>query len=227
MGRTRASFDVYLGTGLVHYFSPKHHPRALKLLEGVLQLDPNAITCLMGRGSIFQAQGEYAAARKDFQRVLNLETAGASEDQPFAGSDAALKAGEEIGWCLVKEDSLQDGKVVLEKVATALENLPGQEVAASRVEWRIGVVEWEMGGEFVLALRVSDTQQAYDVTFRYLSGISRRGPRPLRVIAQDQPFLPSGIHLAWYLVFGRSEPARRGPGIQVFPKSIRVGCHRS
>lgn len=148
MPACRAVFDVYLGTGLVYYFPPTHHPRALSLLEGVLELDPDATPCLMGRGSILQARGQWAEARADFQRVFDLEAPQQEADgDPTTLSEEAIKAGEQVGWCLVKEGQPVEGRDALERIAAALESRTGQESAASRVQWRIGVALWESGGE--------------------------------------------------------------------------------
>ena len=38
--RCKLSLDTALGVALVPYFSPKHHPRATRLLNGVLQDEP-------------------------------------------------------------------------------------------------------------------------------------------------------------------------------------------
>lgn len=148
--RTRAVFDVYLGTALVYYFPPKHHPRALTLLEGVLELDPNAVPCLMGRGTILQAQNRWADARADFQKIYDLETSeenGGDDEAALNLSEDALRAGEQVGWSLVKEGQPTQGRDALDRIASALEVMPGQDLAASRVQWRIGVALWESGGK--------------------------------------------------------------------------------
>jgi superkiller protein 3 len=133
----------------VHYFAPKHHPRALQLLDGVLEQNPKATACLMGKGYIYLADDQFADARTQFERALQAEQAkrgDRTEQQPL--SSVELEARENVGWCLIKQGLLEEGKEQLMQVVEVLDADESRAQDAARVWTRIGQAEWEMGGRF-------------------------------------------------------------------------------
>ncbi|KAJ9098148.1 hypothetical protein QFC21_004477 [Naganishia friedmannii] len=143
---TRAALDVTLGTALVHYFAPKHHPRALQLLDGVLKQNPKATACFMGKGYIFLADDKFSDARTQFAEALEVEQAKRKDtEEPSSGLE--LEAKENVGWCLIKEGLLEDGKAQLMDVVEVLDADESRGQDAARVWTRIGQAEWGMGGE--------------------------------------------------------------------------------
>jgi superkiller protein 3 len=68
----RKAFKVVLSTSLVHFFPPKHHPRALRIMDEVLSQDPQNVACLMARGYILEAAAQWTEACECFARVVGL-----------------------------------------------------------------------------------------------------------------------------------------------------------
>ncbi|KAJ9117523.1 hypothetical protein QFC22_004373 [Naganishia vaughanmartiniae] len=140
----RAALDVTLGTALVHYFAPKHHPRALQLLDGVLKQNPKATACMMGKGYIFLADDKFSEARTQFADALEVEQEKRKDvEQPL--SNLELEAKENVGWCLIKEGLLKEGRTQLMGVVEVLDADESRGQDAARVWTRIGQAEWEMG----------------------------------------------------------------------------------
>jgi superkiller protein 3 len=127
----------------VPYFSPKHHPRATRLLNGVLGADPTNSEARFARAQIFQTAGNWSEARKHFQQIL---------DQGGEEKDV-VAAREEVGWCLVNEGKLEEGRDILETVVEmrdARQEKEGKDDEAfprARAWWRLGQTEWMIGGE--------------------------------------------------------------------------------
>jgi superkiller protein 3 len=63
---------VMLGTSLVHYYPPKHHARALRILDDILSEDDANVPSLMGRAYILQASKDWVGAAELFLRVNEL-----------------------------------------------------------------------------------------------------------------------------------------------------------
>jgi superkiller protein 3 len=147
--------DILLGTAFVHYYAPKHHPKALKLLDAVLADHPDSVPCFMGRGYIFAGEQRWNEARLEFEKVITLEnkrqdsTAVPKEGQPVGSlwSASRLEATEQQGWCMTKEGMLEDGIEVLQSVAEVFDTDVARKTDSARVWWRIGVAQWEMGGK--------------------------------------------------------------------------------
>jgi superkiller protein 3 len=133
-----------LGVALVPYYTPKHHPRALRLLNGVLTADKANTEARFARAQISEAAGEWENARKEFQYLLD---AGGSEKD-------MITAKEELGWCLVNEGKLEEGRDVLEGIVesrdASLEDGARDDEAfvRARAWWRLGQTEWMIGGKY-------------------------------------------------------------------------------
>ncbi|KAJ9092721.1 hypothetical protein QFC19_008646 [Naganishia cerealis] len=163
----RAALDITLGTSLVHYFAPKHHPRALQLLDGVLKQNPKATACLMGKGYIFLGEDKFSDARKQFEHALEVEVAKRRDaDQPLSNSE--LEAKENVGWCMIKEGLLEEGRAQLLEVVGVFDNDEARNQDAARLWTRIGQAEWEMEGEH--------RQEAHDHWLTALKRFSNYAP---------------------------------------------------
>ena len=135
--RANTALETCLGVALVHFYPPKHHLRATRLLNGVLDFDPADVAARMGRGRILQAAGDWDAARNEFQTVMD--------------ATGNVEAQEEVGWCLVKDGKVEEGREVLETVVElrdtkAEENGGGEEKDRARAWWRLGMAEWTLNG---------------------------------------------------------------------------------
>lgn len=147
----QASLDTALGVALVPYFSPKHHPRATRILNGVIKAQPDNSEARFARAQVFQASGSWAEARKNFQILLDN-----------GGDDKEMVAAkEEVGWCLVNEGKLADGRDVLEEVVEMRDARWEQEgkddeaMPRARAWWRLGRTEWMIGGKQEKSIRKS------------------------------------------------------------------------
>lgn len=151
---------MILGTALVHYFAPKHHPRALQLLDGVLKQNPKATACLMGKGYVFLGEGRFSEAREQFEQALEIERAKrVSEDQVRSSLD--LEATECVGWSMIKEGRLEEGREMLLEMVEVLDKDESRNQDSARVWTRIGQAEWQMGGMFWCRVEVTATDYLY------------------------------------------------------------------
>ncbi|OCH91806.1 TPR-like protein [Obba rivulosa] len=139
MPQVRKAFNVILATSLVHYFPPKHHSRALGIIDKVLEQDPENIPCLMGRGYIMQFARKWDEARKLFRKVADL----IPDDL-----DTGLRAKEEAAWCQVNMDELDSGAAALQAVLDVLDGLEDRSTDKARCRWRLGKSYWEMGDDY-------------------------------------------------------------------------------
>ncbi|EJU03995.1 TPR-like protein [Dacryopinax primogenitus] len=156
------SLNTELATGLVHLHPPKHHPRALRLLDQVLSEDPNLVPALMGRGYIFQALGKWGEAAIVFGKVVGTEHSKREEgkkapekveesedaDQPIEVVE--LEAREERAWCWVRNGLDEKGESGLRDSVSLWDISPhtGIQRQRARAWWRLGRCLWEVGGRY-------------------------------------------------------------------------------
>lgn len=135
---TRLGFKVVLATSLVHLFPPKHHPRALSVIDEVLSQAPSNTSALMGRAYILQHDKRWGDAAELFASVSNL----LPEDLQLG-----IRAKEERAWCQSQAGDLEQGIEGLEGVLATLTELEDSDVNCARCLWRIGKSYWDIGGE--------------------------------------------------------------------------------
>lgn len=137
------SLDAALAVSLVPYYPPKHHERSARLLSGVLKSIPVDYEARFALGQIKQAASDWEGARAEFQTLLDQ---GGDEGQMVA-------AREELGWCLVNEGKLNEGRDVLEEVVEVRDTRKEQEGKddeanlRARAWWRLGRTEWMIGDD--------------------------------------------------------------------------------
>lgn len=130
------------------YYAPKHHPRATRLLNGVLTLQPSNFDARFARAQIFQVANKWAEARKHFQILLDQTQSAESETDEKNN----VNAKEELAWCLVNEGKLDEGRELLESVVEVrsgndrFDAKDEQALARARAWWRLGRTEWMIGG---------------------------------------------------------------------------------
>lgn len=161
----QTSLDAALGVALVPYYPPKHHQRAQRLLTTVLQSEPNDFDTHFALGQIFETAGKWEKARAEYQTLLDL---GGDEKQ-------MVSAREELGWCLVNEGKLEEGRDVLEHVVEVRDSRKEQEDKddekrpRARAWWRLGQTEWKINTSesrqqaedwFMASLRADDSYAA-------------------------------------------------------------------
>ncbi|KAJ7497133.1 TPR-like protein [Mycena latifolia] len=148
----RLGFKVVLATALVHLFPPKHHVRALSVIDQVLSQAPSNTAALMGRAYILQHSQRWAEAAELFANVGNL----------LPGDlQLGIRAQEEQAWCQSRASELEAGIQGLEDVLAVLTELEDADAECARCLWRIGKSYWDIGDEkrdeayrrFILALK--------------------------------------------------------------------------
>jgi superkiller protein 3 len=141
LSKVQNALDETLGVALVPYYPPKHHERASRLLKSVLETDPADFEARFAVGQIAQFADDWSSARDHFQTLLDV---GGDEKEMVA-------AREELGWCLVNEGKLAEGRDVLESVVEVRDTRKEQEGAddeapqRARAWWRLGRTEWMIG----------------------------------------------------------------------------------
>lgn len=128
---------MILSTALVHLFPPKHHLRALRIIDEVLAEDEDNRQCLMGRGYIMQHAKRWEDARKHFAKVVHLLPADLTD---------GLRSREESAWCQAQAHDPDGGSAELRGVLTVLDTLEGRELDKARCWWRLGQCQWSIGG---------------------------------------------------------------------------------
>ena len=136
------SFNVALATSLVQHFPPKHHARALRIIDQILQQDADNVPSLMCRGYIYQHIKNWTESASLFSRVIELSP---------ADTDNAVRAKEEHAWCMVQLRALEQGVRELQDTLSALLSLEGKEEDKARCQWRLGKAHWEMGGSYSIS----------------------------------------------------------------------------
>jgi superkiller protein 3 len=141
LSKAMASLDEALGVALVPYYPPKHHQRASRLLNGVLKTEPSNYAARFAIGQILETAGDWAGAHDEFQRLLDQ----GGDDKEMTG------AKEELGWCLVNQGKLTEGRDVLEEVVELRDTRKEEEgkddeaFVRARAWWRLGRTEWMIG----------------------------------------------------------------------------------
>ncbi|TFK54052.1 TPR-like protein [Heliocybe sulcata] len=132
------AFNIALATSLVHLFPPKHHARAVPILDDVLSKDATNVPCLMGRGYVLQHAGKWSDAHEFFERAV----ASAAND-----TDVHVRAMEESAWCRVQAGELEEASTSLRGVLEILEPMNNKEEDRARCWWRLGRCLWKMGDD--------------------------------------------------------------------------------
>ncbi|KAI9442528.1 TPR-like protein [Lactarius indigo] len=175
----RKTFNVALSTSLVHLYPPKHHTRAVRILEDVLIQDPNNVDCLMGRGFVFQYAVKWLEAASCFSRVCGILPEERRE---------RIRAQEEQAWCEVQLNHFDKAIVELRRVIELLDDKEDSNEDKSRSYWRLGRAYWEMGSDnreeafqlFITSLKFSSSfAPAYTSLGIYYSEVANP-PDPIR-----------------------------------------------
>ena len=122
----------------MHFFPPKYHTRALRIIDEVLSEDSKNVPCLMGRGFILQHAKNWSEARSQFSSVVKL-----LPDDTHNG----LRSREEAAWCQAQDQDPYDATQELREVLSTLDALEGREFDQARCWWRLGKCQWDLGGE--------------------------------------------------------------------------------
>ncbi|KAI8969575.1 TPR-like protein [Trametes punicea] len=133
------AFNVTLAMSLVHYYPPKNHARALRIIDDILAEDPDNVTALMGRGFVLQHAKRWDDAAKLFTKVIRLNP------EEF---DVAIRAKEEHAWCEAMCREYQAAVDELREVINNLDDFEGHDEDKARCWWKLGRCYWEMSAEY-------------------------------------------------------------------------------
>ncbi|CAA7259262.1 unnamed protein product [Cyclocybe aegerita] len=129
--KTRTGFQVVLATSFIHFFSPKHHQEATRIIDEILSRSPDNTAALMGQAFILQAVPKWQEASEGFNRVATL----LPDDL-----DVGLRAQEEAAWCKCQIGLVEEGLEGLQQVSNMLDDIDdeGRNSDRARCIWRIG-----------------------------------------------------------------------------------------
>lgn len=124
------AIDIILGTALVHYQAPRHHPEARSVFNAVLTRQPSQTSALIGVGLILEEEEDYSEAINFLERALKRK------------SDPRIKA--EVAWCKFLSG---DRDTALYGLESCLSEMRGSDVKIktlrAQTHYRIGVCIWE------------------------------------------------------------------------------------
>ncbi|KAJ9611692.1 Superkiller protein 3 [Cladophialophora chaetospira] len=126
--------DLILAKSLITYQSPRNHPEAKELFQGVLNRKPKLTPALLGIGLIYEEDEDYSEAVKFFIQ--------AAERDP-----ANIRIKLELAWCRAHSGQLQQGLDELEGVLSTIEweKAANQDLVMKSVTlFRIAYCYWEL-----------------------------------------------------------------------------------
>ena len=168
----KLAFNVLLAVALVHFYPPKHHVRARRIIDEVLQEDPDNISCLVGLGYVQEYAKQWSEASETFARVVQL-----LPDDLVVG----LRAKEELAWSRAQVADPDKGVKDLTNVVTMLDTLDDRDHDQARCWWRLGQCYWALGGARPFATR-NDRSTSDHLTLFDCHGRSRKQRGSVQVL---------------------------------------------
>ncbi|KAB8292984.1 hypothetical protein EYC80_007348 [Monilinia laxa] len=126
------SFTALLGTALVFYQSPKNHPEAKALFDGLLKENPTLTPALIGIGLIYEDEDDFPAAIDFLERALQRDP-----------TNIRVKA--EAAWVKAINGDYLRGREELEECLPQIEarDLKSRDLLA-QTQYRVGVCVWNI-----------------------------------------------------------------------------------
>jgi superkiller protein 3 len=123
---------VMLGTALVFYQSPKNHPEAKALFDGILSRNPTSTPALIGTGLIYEEEEDYPAAIDFLQRALQKDPEN-------------VRVNAEAAWVKALNGDYERSRDELEDCLPKIEgqDLRNRDLRA-QTQYRIGVCIWNI-----------------------------------------------------------------------------------
>jgi len=126
------AITALLGTGLVFYQSPKNHPEAKALFEGLLAKNPTSTPALIGVGLIYEEEEDYSSAIEFLERALQRDR-----------GNIRIKA--EAAWVKALNGDYAQGKDELEVCLPQIDGKdPRSRDLLAQTQYRIGVCIWNV-----------------------------------------------------------------------------------
>ncbi|KAK8910153.1 hypothetical protein QC760_001120 [Botrytis cinerea] len=126
------SFKALLGTALVFYQSPKNHPEAKALFDGLLKENPTSTPALIGIGLIYEEEDDFVAAIDFLERALQRDP-----------TNIRVKA--EAAWVKAINGDYIRGREELEECLPRIEakDMKSRDLLA-QTQYRVGVCLWNI-----------------------------------------------------------------------------------
>lgn len=118
-----------LGTGLVYYQSPKNHPEAKTLFDGLLARNPTSTPALIGVGLIYEEEEDYPSAIEFLGRALERDPTN-------------IRVKTEAAWVKALNGDYIAGKAGLESVLPQIDS--SLKDLRAQTEYRIGMCLWNL-----------------------------------------------------------------------------------
>ena len=126
---TADAVDIILGTALVQYQAPRHHPEARELFEHIMKRKSTNISALIGVGFILEEEEEYQDAIDFLTRALEKT------------SDVKIRA--ENAWCKSLVGDVDVGLSELEACLTSMQDKdPQTKGLRAQTLYRVGMCIW-------------------------------------------------------------------------------------
>jgi len=132
-----AALKTIIATSLIHFYPPKHHPRAVSIIDDVLKEFPENSACILGRAYIMRDAEQWKEASDLFIMAAQLLS-----DNPFE----QLKAQEESAWSHAQLRNWSEGISHLQDILQQWEDWEGRNGDCARCLWRLGKCYWAEGG---------------------------------------------------------------------------------
>lgn len=121
-----------LGTALVFYQSPKNHPEAKTLFDGILSKNPSSTAALIGIGLIFEEDEDYVSAIDFLGRALKRDPSN-------------IRVKTEAAWVQALNGHYPEGREQLESCLPLINGKdPRSKELLAQTQYRIGICLWNI-----------------------------------------------------------------------------------
>ncbi|KAI9816499.1 MAG: Superkiller protein 3 [Pycnora praestabilis] len=126
------AINITLASSLIQYQSPKNHPEARLLFDGILERKPTSTAALIGVGLILEEQDEFPAAIDFLSRALTPDA-----NNPKVKAEAA--------WCKALNGEYSESLAELEPCLLMIEGTdPRSRDLKAQTLYRIGICLWNI-----------------------------------------------------------------------------------
>ena len=197
-GNSSQAIVCLLGTALVFYQSPKNHPEAKALFDGLLTQNPTSTPALMGVGLIYEEEEDYLSAIDFLDRALERDP-----------SNVRIQA--EAAWVRALNGDYSKGKQNLEACLPSInpKDLRSRDLLA-QTQYRVGVCIWNIdasraarkgrGGAysfFIAALKSNlNFAPAYTILGVFYADYAKDKKRARKCFQKAFELSPSEVHAA-------------------------------
>lgn len=126
------SINIMLANSLIYYQSPRNHPEAKTIFEGILHRKPKSTSCLLGIGLILKVDEDYNEAVSFLERALERDPTN-------------IKVRGELSWCRALNGDPESGLHDLQGVLSELQqSRADNRDFKAEILYRIGYCQWEL-----------------------------------------------------------------------------------